>query len=202
MVGEGKKQKGSPAGTPNFLRDSGGVSGRGELGEEAGDVVEGGLEDMEEGGRFGLRVLLWRWRWMKAWEMSVYRDVYMMSGRMLEKHGLLQFGDEWIWDEGDNLHKMMARDLREEKEVGGSLWEGIHGRSAWMSYNSFEREVWVYWCVDMYRAWEARFTSGGRRRRAEAKWRGDRKVGKVWWRWGRRMGGPHTLGTGRGGGGG
>ena len=58
----------------------------------------------------------------------------------------------------------------------------------------------------MYRAWKARYTPEGRRRRAEGRWWRDMKVGKVWWRWGRRMEGPphfgHRVGIGRGGGGG
>ena len=44
------------------------------------------------------------------------------------------------------------------------------------------------------RAWEARYTPEGRRRRAEGRWRRDKKVGKVWWRWGRRMEGPPHFG--------
>ena len=73
VVGDGENFfGGSPAGTPNFLRDSGEVAGGGELGKEAGDVVEGGLEDTEEGLRFGLRVLVWRWRWSMAWELAVF----------------------------------------------------------------------------------------------------------------------------------
>ena len=48
--------------------------------------------------------------------------------------------------------------------------------------------------VELYRAWEARFPVRGRRRRAEARWRGDKKVDKVWWRWGRRLEGPPFFG--------
>ena len=69
----------------------------------------------------------------------------------------------------------------------------MHGL-AWARYNEFERGVWVYWRVEMWRAWEARFTPEGRRRRAEGRWRRDRKVDKVWWRWGRRKGLPPHYG--------
>jgi hypothetical protein len=159
-------------------------------------VVRVGWRCIESDVRFGLRVLLWRWRWVKAWEMTVYREMFMPKGsRKLERLGIqfLQFGEGWTWDEGDNLCKMMVRELRDEREVGGPLWEGVHGELAWLSLKDFEREVWVFWCVELYRVWEARFTPGGRRRRAEARWRGDRKVGRVWWRWGRRKGGPPSY---------
>ena len=42
------------------------------------------------------------------------------------------------------------------------MWESIHGEHAWLRYKDFEREVWVYWRVEMWRAWEARFTPEGR----------------------------------------
>ena len=48
--------------------------------------------------------------------------------------------------------------------------------------------------MDLYRAWEARYTSWGRKRRAEGRWRRDRKVGKVWGGWGRRLEGPPYFG--------
>ena len=173
-----------------------GVLAESRMGDVSGRkvVVRVGWRSIEGDMRFGLRVLLWRWRWLKAWEMSVFRCMYMPCGRFIERHGLLMWDHEYPWDEGDSMHKMMVRELQREGEYGGPMWKSIYGDLAWLGYKDFVREVWVYWRVEMWRAWEARFTPEGRKRRAEGRWRKDRKVGKVWWRWGRRKGGPPHYG--------
>ena len=104
-----------------------GVLAESRMGDVSGRkvVVRVGWRCIEGDMRFGLRVLLWRWRWLKAWEMSVFRDVYMPCGRALEKHGLLMFGDHgYPWDEGDSMHKWMVMELQREGEYGGPIHVG------------------------------------------------------------------------------
>ena len=52
----------------------------------------------------------------------------MPCGRALEKHGPLMFGDPmYPWDEGDNIHKMMVRELQR----GRGVWRAHVGEYPW-----------------------------------------------------------------------
>ena len=48
-------------------------------------VMRLGWGSIDRGVTFGLRVLLWRWRWLMAWQMLVYRDAYMPSDRIHDR---------------------------------------------------------------------------------------------------------------------
>ena len=155
--------------------------------------------DMEEGVRFGVRVLVWRWRWLMAWELAVFRAIHTVKvTRRGDLEDVVSFTEGGIVDE-DNDCQTLVRALRwserfKDDRRDGELWRTLCGDKAHMYYGRFLHEFWMYWYVDLYRAWEARYTPEGRRRRAEGRWRRDRKVGKVWWRWGRRMEGPPHFG--------
>jgi len=101
--------------------------------------------------------------------------------------------------EEDNDCQTLVRALRWSEGVkddkwDGELWRTLCGDRASVYYGEFLHDFWEYWYVDLYRAWEARYTPEGRRARAEGRWRRDRKVGKVWWRWGRRKTRPPHSG--------
>ena len=52
-------------------------------------VLRLGWGSIDRDASFESRVLLGRWRWFIAWQMAVYRDMYMPSDRVIEKKGIL-----------------------------------------------------------------------------------------------------------------
>ena len=74
-------------------------------------MVEGGLEDMEdmeEGVRFGVRVLVWRWRWLMAWELAVFRAIYTVK---VGGEDIVSFTEGGPYEE-DNDCQTLVRALR------------------------------------------------------------------------------------------
>ena len=58
-----------------------------------------------------------------SWQLWVYRSVYMPSGRLRKRRGLMHFARGYNWSmsvyKDDSLVRSLNRQLREEEECGG-----------------------------------------------------------------------------------
>ena len=114
-----------------------------------------------------MKVLLWRWRWLMAWELTVFREMYTLRIKGTEMVCFTESDGDWF-REDDNLQQTLVRGLRYSEihkgdKVEGKLWRALCGDRAGIYYREFAHEVWVYWYVYLNGAWWRRFTPEGRR---------------------------------------
>ena len=70
-------------------------------------VVRLGWVGLDNDMVFGFKVLLWRWRWLMAWELSVFRAICTLRVKGEAVVSFMEWDGDWFQEE-DNIQQLVT----------------------------------------------------------------------------------------------